>query len=56
MHAFLYDNTKNMGGIHMKISNKEAEQLVHAIIKTAQNNGLKIRRKAQKKKTSNLSS
>lgn len=35
----------------MKISDKEAIDLVNAIIQTAQENGRKIRKKAKKKKT-----
>lgn len=35
----------------MKISDKEVNELVNAIIQTAQENGRKIRKKPQKKKT-----
>ncbi len=43
-------------GFKMKLSIKESEELVQAIIKTAEDVGLKIRKKPQKKKTANSSS
>lgn len=40
----------------MKISDKDANKLIKAIIKTAEDNGRRLRKKPQKKKTSRLSS
>lgn len=35
-------------GFKVKISDKEAQELISAIIKTAEDNGLKIRKKPKK--------
>lgn len=56
MHVFLLVHNKTKGGVTMKISDKDAQKLIEAIIRTAEGNGRRIRKKPQKKKTSRLSS
>lgn len=46
MIAFFRGDTKTMGGnSNMKMTNQEAEKLVQQILKTAQDVGLKVRKK-----------
>lgn len=57
MIAFFRGDTKTMGGnSNMKMTNQEAEKLVQQILKTAQDVGLKVRKKTQQKKMASRSS